>query len=257
MYLYGVHTCASALAHKKRNIAVVYISGYDVLKAKEFSHYLPPLKPKQEVIDHILRFGKKIPVKKIDKNQIKAMLGEDTVHQGIVLDVEPLPFVDLSDLYKPQDKNSIIVVLDHVSDPHNIGAILRSCAVFGVSGVVLTSRHSPKESALIAKIASGGLDLVPLCYVANLAQAIDKLKEDGFWTIGLAESTDKTLNDIDMKGRIAIIMGSEGDGMRRLTQSKCDFKAKLLTASTMTTLNVSQATTLALAEAYRQQLSNQ
>ncbi len=257
MYLYGVHTCASALSHKKRNILNIYVSNYDVLKTKEFSHYLPELRPQQEIIDHIVRFGKKISVQKADKNQIRNMVAEDAVHQGIVLQAEPLPFVDLSDLYEPSNKNSIIVVLDHISDPHNIGAILRSCAVFGVSGIVLTSRHSPKESALIAKIASGGLDLVPLCYVANLAQAIDKLKDDGFWSVGLAENTNKTLQDIDMKGRIAIVMGSEGDGMRRLTQSKCDFTAKLLTASTMTTLNVSQATTLALAEAYRQQLLNQ
>eukprot|EP01037_Dinobryon_pediforme_P014768 gene14768-14898_t len=152
-----------------------------------------------------------------------------------------------------EDQNQRVVVLDHVNDPHNVGAILRSAAVFGAKAVIMTERHAPKESGVLAKSASGALEVVPMCIINNLAHALRELKELGFWCIGFAESGKKTLAELDLKGKTALIFGGEGDGMRRLTTDLCDFTVRLPSEESFSTLNVSNAAAVGLYEVYRQQ----
>ena len=134
-----------------------------------------------------------------------------------------------------------------------IGAILRSAAVFGAKAVIMTERHAPKESGVLAKSASGALEVVPMSIVSNLAHALRELKELGFWCIGFAESGKKTLCELDLKGKTALIFGGEGDGMRRLTQDLCDFTVRLPCEESFSTLNVSNAAAVGLYEVYKQQ----
>jgi 23S rRNA (guanosine2251-2'-O)-methyltransferase len=141
--------------------------------------------------------------------------------------------------------------LDQVSDPHNVGAILRSAAVFGAKALILTDRNAPSESGVLAKSASGALEIVPLIRVTNLAHTIKDLKDIGFWCVGFAETGTTTLDQIDLKGKIALVMGAEGDGMRRLTKDLCDFTVSLPTAASFSALNVSNAAAIALYETFK------
>jgi 23S rRNA (guanosine2251-2'-O)-methyltransferase len=173
-----------------------------------------------------------------------------TVHQGIALDAAPLPETHLNDLLAKQPR--LLVVLDQVTDPHNVGAILRSAAAFGAEGVILTERHAPGMTGTLAKTASGALEHVPLVPVVNLARALEQLREAGFWCIGLAEEGEKSLGAHDLSGATALVLGAEGDGLRRLTRERCDALAKLPTQGAIGSLNVSNAAAIALYEAKRQ-----
>jgi 23S rRNA (guanosine2251-2'-O)-methyltransferase len=192
-------------------------------------------------------------VKLVDRKQIEVLLHQGAVHQGIAIQVAPLPALMIDDLEKDSSFNQCVVVLDQVSDPHNVGAILRSAAVFGAKALVLTDRNAPSESGVLAKSASGALEIVPLIRVTNLAHALKDLKDIGFWCVGFAEAGTTTLDQIDLKGKIALVMGAEGDGMRRLTKDLCDFTVSLPTASSFSALNVSNAAAIALYETFRVQ----
>jgi 23S rRNA (guanosine2251-2'-O)-methyltransferase len=192
-------------------------------------------------------------VKFADRQRIEALLPPGAVHQGIALHVAPLSHTSIDDLEADDTLNQCVVVLDQVSDPHNVGAILRSAAVFGAKALILTDRNAPPESGALAKSASGALELVPLIRVTNLAHAIKDLKDIGFWCVGFAESGAEQLDQIDLKGKIALVMGAEGEGMRRLTKDLCDFTACLPAASSFTTLNVSNAAAIALYETFKVQ----
>ncbi len=159
----------------------------------------------------------------------------------------------LDDLGAVTNSQQIVMVLDQVTDPHNVGAILRTSAAFGVKVLVMQDRHSPSETGVLAKAASGALELVPIIRIPNLASAIQALQGFCFWTVGFAEKESKSIHTIDLKGKIALIMGAEGDGMRRLTKEQCDFSAYLPTVSAFSTLNVSNAAAIALYETYKQQ----
>lgn len=190
-------------------------------------------------------------VKLVDRQRLEAVLPAGAVHQGVAVQVVPLPPVTIDDLEDDAAPHQCVVVLDQVSDPHNVGAILRSAAVFGAKALILTDRHAPSESGTLAKSASGALEIVPLIRVTNLAHALKDLKDIGFWCVGFAESGDKQLNQIDLKGKIALVMGAEGEGMRRLTKGLCDFTVSLPTAGAFSTLNVSNAAAIALYETFR------
>lgn len=190
----------------------------------------------------------------VEREQLDRLLG-GAVHQGIALDAAPLPDGDIDDLLRQAEdmSSACVMLLDQVTDPHNVGAIMRSAAAFGALAVIVPERNAPPLTGVLAKTACGAVDAIPLIRVGNLARAMDELKKAGFWTVGLAESGDKTLAQCDLTGKIALVMGAEGDGLRRLTMENCDFVAKLPTLPPIGSLNVSNAAAVSLYEVKRQE----
>jgi 23S rRNA (guanosine2251-2'-O)-methyltransferase len=174
------------------------------------------------------------------------MLGADTVHQGLLLETEPLPEPDLEDLAERAAAGGPLILLDQVTDPHNAGAILRSAAAFGASGVVTTRRHSPPLNGTLAKSASGALELVPIAQVQNLARAMADLREAGVIILGLDGTATATIEDEPFDRAVAIVLGAEGRGLRQLTAESCDRLVKIATADDLRSLNVSNAAAVAL-----------
>ena len=174
------------------------------------------------------------------------ILGPDAVHQGAMIEAEHLPQPDFATLYQNAGGRPLIV-LDQVTDPHNVGAILRSAAAFGAAGLVMTRRHSPPLNGALAKSASGALDLVPVALVQNLSRALDELKDVGFSLIGLDGDAQTPIEGLDWLSRpAAIVMGSEGRGLRELTQKTCDVVVRITTDGPLASLNVSNAAAIAL-----------
>lgn len=171
--------------------------------------------------------------------------------QGVALNAGELRQPPLHEL---AEKSALLVMLDQITDPHNLGAILRSCAVLGAGAVIVPKANSVELNATAAKAASGAVDVVPVIEVANLAQTIEKLQKEGFWAVGLAGEATQTLQQTDLKGKIILVMGSEGKGLRPLVREKCDFLAKIPLSHTdaVESLNVSVAAGIALYEAARQ-----
>ncbi|WP_114857568.1 23S rRNA (guanosine(2251)-2'-O)-methyltransferase RlmB [Azospirillum brasilense] len=188
-----------------------------------------------------------------DRNDLDRMLPPGAVHQGVAVDAAPLEETGIEDLCAEADSDpsALIVVLDQVTDPHNVGAILRSASAFGAKAVVVTERHAPETTGVLAKSASGALESVPLVRVTNLARALADLQQAGFWTVGLAESGTSTLAQCNLTGRTALVLGAEGAGLRRLTMERCDVIARLPTQGPVGSLNVSNAAAVALYEVAR------
>ena len=183
---------------------------------------------------------------RVSPRDLDRLLGPGTVHQGVLIEIEPLLEPTLRDIAAAADAGGPIVVLDQVTDPHNVGAILRSCAVFGASGLVMTRRHSPPLDATLAKSASGALELVPIALEQNLARSIAELKELAFTTIGLDDDADHLLEEEPFAGHVALVLGAEGKGLRELTQKSCDRLCRIATAGPIASLNVSNAAAIAL-----------
>jgi 23S rRNA (guanosine2251-2'-O)-methyltransferase len=191
---------------------------------------------------------------RLDRRAFEALLPADAVHQGMALAVDPLPerhFEDLIDALPESAAPHIIVLLDQVTDPHNVGAILRSAAAFAALAVVVPEHGAPSITGALAKAASGALETVPLVRVTNLSRALERLKEEGFWCVGLAEDAGDSLATLDLPARIGLVLGAEGTGLRRLTRENCDFLARLPTRGTLHSLNVSNAAAVALYELTR------
>lgn len=195
----------------------------------------------------------------VDKQELRSILGEDCVHQGIACRVSPLETVSIHNMaahvktwedHRTSQQPPRIMVLDHVTDPHNVGAILRSCAVFGVTALMVTDRHAPSESGVLAKTACGALEHVPMIRVTNLAQGLEHLKKSGFWVIGLAEGGGQTLAHVDWSVPTALVMGAEGTGLRALTIKCCDHLVVIPSTGTFSTLNVSNAAAVTLYAAF-------
>jgi 23S rRNA (guanosine2251-2'-O)-methyltransferase len=182
-----------------------------------------------------------------DVADLGRMVPGDAPHQGLVLEVEPLEEIWLGDLLvEGRDDNRPLLVLDQVTDPHNVGAILRSAAAFDALGIVTQDRHAPPESGTVARSASGALELVPWVRVVNLARALEEIAEAGYWRIGLTGEADMTLDDALPAGKVALVLGAEGEGMRQNTETHCDALAKLPISSKVESLNVSNAAAIAL-----------
>jgi len=193
-----------------------------------------------------LRFPKEVPVTLADVADLGRLVPHDAPHQGVVVEVQPLEDVWLGDMLSEAGDRSILLVLDQVTDPHNVGAILRSAAAFGSVGIVTQDRHSPPESGALAKAASGALERVPWARVVNLARALEEIGDAGFWRIGLAGEADTELKDALGSPRVALVLGAEGPGLRPNTREHCDALARLPISSAVESLNVSNAAAVAL-----------
>ncbi|MDF2603570.1 23S rRNA (guanosine(2251)-2'-O)-methyltransferase RlmB [Sphingomonas sp.] len=188
-----------------------------------------------------------LPVVYADVADLGRMVPSDAPHQGLVVEVDPLDEIWLGDLLmEGRDDRRPLVVLDQVTDPHNVGAVLRSAAAFDALGIVTQDRHAPPESGALARAASGALETVPWVRVVNLARALDEIAEAGFWRIGLTGHADQTLAQVMGEAKVAIVLGAEGEGMRQNTEAHCDQLAKLPISPRVESLNVSNAAAIAL-----------
>jgi 23S rRNA (guanosine2251-2'-O)-methyltransferase len=186
----------------------------------------------------------------LERDAIDELLPAGAVHQGVAVRADPLPELGIDDVAEaPGD--GIIVFLDQVSDPHNVGAVLRSAAVFGARAVIVPEHGSPPLTGVLAKAASGALEHVPLVRVTNLVRALERLKKAGFWSVGLDEAAEQPLSALGLSGRVALVLGSEGEGLRRLTRERCDHLARLPVRGAIASLNVSNAAAVALYELVR------
>jgi 23S rRNA (guanosine2251-2'-O)-methyltransferase len=222
--LYGLHAVEAALANPRRQIG-------RLLATENAAHRLAPALAKRGVTPA------QASAKDLDR-----MLGPDAVHQGVALETEPLPPLVLDEV----NPGGILLVLDQVTDPQNAGAALRSAAAFGASGFVLTERHSPPFSGVLAKAASGALDIVPVILVKNLAQSLAELGERGYLRVGLAEEASDALEAAALRRPLALVLGAEGKGLRHLTRQHCDLLCRISTESALASLNVSNAAAVAL-----------
>jgi 23S rRNA (guanosine2251-2'-O)-methyltransferase len=242
-WLYGRHAVAAALANpdrRWRRLAV--LTGQEEEAAALVAAARAP------------RRGSADAMRVLDRDDFAVILAEGAVHQGLALEVEPLPERDLDDVVRQAEVaigRSIIIMLDRLADPQNVGAVMRSAAAFGALAVVIPDHGTPPPTGALAKAASGALERVPLVRVVNLARALDRLKEAGFWICGLEETAAQPLADLDLGERIAIVLGSEGSGMRRLVRERCDFLARLPTRPAQPSLNASNAAAVALYELVR------
>ena len=193
-----------------------------------------------------MNFPKEVPLTLADVADLGRLVPHDAPHQGVVIEAEPLEDIWLADMLAEAGERSILVVLDQVTDPHNVGAILRSAAAFGALGIVTQDRHSPAESGVVGKAASGALERVPWARVVNLARALEEIAEAGFWRIGLAGDAETDLKDALGPPRAALVLGAEGPGMRSNTREHCDALARLPISSAVESLNVSNAAAIAL-----------
>jgi 23S rRNA (guanosine2251-2'-O)-methyltransferase len=193
-----------------------------------------------------MNFPKELPVVRAEAPDLGRMVPHDAPHQGVVIEVEPLEDIWLADLLAEAPERAVLLVLDQVTDPHNVGAILRSAAAFGAIGIVTQDRHAPPESGALAKAASGALERVPWVRVVNLARALEEIAEAGFWRIGLAGEANTDLKDALGPKRVALVLGAEGPGMRQNTREHCDALARLPITDEVESLNVSNAAAVAL-----------
>lgn len=244
-YLYGVHAAVAAILNPDRVITRVQCTEAGLANLSDALSQAAEAgidRPAPEIVDRALmdRFLK------------------GAVHQGIALEIKPLDAPDIDDLGREAEmrgeaqKRSVVVVLDQVTDPHNIGAILRSAASFGALAVIVTDRNTPEVTGVMAKAASGAVEHVALTRVKNLARALESLGEWGFRRIGLAEEGTATLAEAMQGDRVALVLGAEGEGLRHLTRETCDALARLPTQGPVSSLNVSNAAAIALYEASRE-----
>jgi 23S rRNA (guanosine2251-2'-O)-methyltransferase len=236
IWLYGLHAVGAALANPARRLRRLLLTE-EAEKALATATTVPW----------------RIAPERVDRQHFASFLPEDAVHQGAALLVEPLASLPLDRALDHSE--GPVLVLDQVTDPRNVGAILRSAAAFGAAALVMQDRHAPPETGSLARAASGALELVPVVRVVNLSRALEELKEAGCWVVGLAADAPVTLAQVQrgLSGRrCALVLGAEGEGMRRLTREHCDELARLPISARMESLNVSAAAAVALYELVRE-----
>ena len=222
--LYGWHTVVAALANPQRQIRKLWLTENAARRLADDNIKIP-------VTPEIVR-----------PTMIDQRLGPDAVHQGLLAEADPLPSPEIDALAQ----EGIVLVLDQITDPHNVGAIMRSAAAFAVKAVVTTARHSPEATGVLAKSASGALELVPLVTVQNLARALTEMNDQGFMTVGLDSAGSENLGAIALQQPLALVLGAEGKGLRQLTRETCSVVARLDMPGEIKSLNVSNAAVLAL-----------
>ncbi|MGD0189168.1 MAG: RNA methyltransferase [Rhizomicrobium sp.] len=228
LWLYGLHAVRAALANPRRTVRRA------VLTERAASEVGAPLLGRTRW-------------ERAEGDAVGKLLPPGSVHQGAALLCEPLPDLALDDLLiSTESGRRIVLVLDQITDPHNVGAILRSAAAFGVCAVVVQDRHAPPESGVLAKSASGALDIVPYVSVVNIARSLEELSTAGFWRIALAGDGEQSIEEARSEGDMTLVLGSEGDGLRRLVRERCDVAAFIPIVKGMESLNVSNAAAVAL-----------
>lgn len=227
--LYGWHTVVEAIANPKRRFRKL-LATENALRRLEEEGIAPPIAPEM-----------------VRPSDIDKLVGPDAVHQGLLAEADPLP----SPWLREAAKHDLVLVLDQITDPHNVGAIVRSACAFGVGAIVTTARHSPAATGVLAKSASGGLEHVPFCRVTNLARALTELKEGGMLVVGLDSEGAADLEDTQLRAPMALVLGAEGKGLRQLTRETCDVLARIDLPGVIKSLNVSNAAALSLGMARR------
>jgi len=222
--LYGWHSVRAALENPSRRIRKIIVTGNALRRLRASGAGLP-------VEPEVVR-----------PEEFLAHLPADAVHQGILAEADPLPAPAIEEL----NPEGIVLVLDQITDPHNVGAILRSAAAFAVTALITTSRHSPEATGVLAKSASGALEHVPIVVIPNLARGLEALKAHGFLIVGLDSDTELDLAAAPLRLPLALVLGAEGKGLRQLTRATCDALAKLALPGRIKSLNVSNAAALAL-----------
>jgi len=224
--IYGSHAVRAALTAGRRKLLTLYATAVALPRIEDAAR-AAGLTPRV-----------------VENRDLDQRLGAEAVHQGLLLEARPLPEADIADI---ASNSGLVLVLDQITDPQNVGAILRSACAFGVDALVLTERHSPEFTGVLAKTASGALEIVPWVRVVNLARALDELAESGYWRIGLAGEAQDTLGKaLDGAVRAALVLGAEGPGMRHNIGEHCDQLARLPISPRMESLNVSNAAAIAL-----------
>jgi len=222
--LYGWHTVTAALANPARRLRKLWATE-NALRLLAEEGITLSMSPEL-----------------VRPDALAARLTPDAVHQGLLAEADPLPSPDIEDL----PAAGIVLVLDQITDPHNVGAILRSAAAFAVAAIVTTARHSPEATGVLAKSASGALEWVPIVTVQNLARSLAALKQRGFLVVGLDGDAPDDLAAINLPAPLALVLGAEGKGLRQLTKATCDRLARLDLPGAIKSLNVSNAAALSL-----------
>ena len=235
VFIYGKHPIELALKNKDRRILEIYHT-------------------KEAVLD---KLPLHIPTRCVDRNYIENIVGRDATHQGVLARCMPLEQPTVEELIKQLEgqETAVVMLLDQITDPHNIGAILRSAVAFDAVAVIVPDAGTPEENGTLAKSASGALELIPYVRVSNLSRLMEKLKKIDFWCIGLDGYADQSISKTKLPKKCAFVMGAEGDGMRRLTRENCDYCVKLPMNPNIESLNVSNAAALTLYEFRRQHSS--
>tara|TARA_R110002073_G_scaffold191232_1_gene349896 strand:+ start:55 stop:891 length:837 start_codon:yes stop_codon:yes gene_type:complete len=239
-WIYGRHAALAALLNPNRVISrIVAAPGQtEEITAALRAKGAPPDRP---------------PPETLDRRDIDALLPQGAVHQGLAVLSPPLdtPAVEEICARAEAGANALVLVLDQATDPHNVGAILRSAAAFGALAVIVQDRNAPEATGALAKAASGALETVPLVVATNLSRALEQLQAGGFWCLGLDGEAETLIGDADLSGRIALVLGAEGTGLRRLVKEHCDLLVRIPIQSAMESLNLSNAAAVALYEAAR------
>jgi 23S rRNA (guanosine2251-2'-O)-methyltransferase len=234
LWLYGIHPARAALANPRRKVHRAVLTEH---AATSIGRSLLG-RVRHEIVP---------------ADAVARLVPAGAVHQGAAVSCDPLRGWDLDEvLNRKSEPRRIVLVLDQISDPHNVGAILRSAAAFGTAAVVVQDRHAPPESGALAKAASGALDIVPYVPVVNIARALEELGQLGFWRIALAGDGEQLLSEATPRGDVALVLGSEGAGLRRLVRERCDVTAVIPVDPKIGSLNVSNAAAIALYELRRQ-----
>ncbi len=234
--LYGMHAVSAAWVNPKRHIHDLYITekaleDFDAALTK--AHDMGLKRPSPQIIE---------------KSALDNAASKGAVHQGIGLNSQALEEVDIDDIIRAESmkERSVLIMLDQVTDPHNVGAIIRSSCAFGAGAMILQRKHAPELTGVLAKTACGGVEHLPVAYETNLTRSIETLQEAGYFAIGLAEEGDMKISALSGHHKLVLVLGAEGDGLRRLVRKQCDALVALPTTGSISSLNVSNAAAVAL-----------